>query len=141
MKTQTDRTNTLRIPTGVKAGPFGHKIACWLLARALPGAILAAVMGTTSVAYADYLGTPGMVTQVKLNEATADDYSVQLGYIMVDEGGVLRKYQWGGAACSGRLLSAANVALLVGTMRSNFITPSYKTGAGQARCIVGFQIG
>lgn len=142
MNTQTDHTNTLRTPTGVKAGPFGHKVVASFrtrLARALPGAILAAVVGTTSVAYADAFGATGPVTQVMLNESSADNYTSMRGYIIVDEGGVMQKYQWGGVACSGRLLSPENVALLVATMRRN-ITPSYKTGAGLARCIVGFRI-
>lgn len=112
-----------------------------LRSRVLAGALLAAVTATPSIAHADSLGTTGTVAEVMVNEPSADDYGVQIGYLIVNEGGVKRKYQWGGTACSGRNVSSQNIALLVGAMRSGVtITPSYKPGTSQARCLVGFRL-
>lgn len=114
-----------------------------LCSRVLKGAALAAVVLAPAIAYADADGIIGVVASVVINESGADDYAVERGSILVNEGSVNRKYQWGGTACSGRLVSEANVSLLVEAMQNQDrlqIVPSYKTGAGLARCLVGFKL-
>jgi hypothetical protein len=114
-----------------------------LCSRVLKGAALAAVVLVPAVAYADVDGLKGTVAAVTVNETSADDYSVERGNMVVNEGSTSRKYQWGGTACNGRNLTEANINLLLQTMRAADkleIVPSYKTGAGQARCLVGFRV-
>nr|WP_293177819.1 hypothetical protein [Nannocystis sp.] len=78
-----------------------------------------------------------------INESSADDYAVERGNIIVSEGAVTRKYQWGGTVCSGRLLSEGNISLLVDAMKNPDrlqVVPSFKGGANLARCLVGFKL-
>ncbi len=114
-----------------------------LCSRVMKGAALAAVVLVPAVAYADTDGLKGTVAAVTVNETSADDYSAERGNLVVNEGSTSRKYQWGGTACNGRNLTEANIDLLFQAMRSADkveIVPSYKTGAGQARCLVGFRV-
>jgi len=114
-----------------------------LRSRVLKVAALAAVVLVPAVAFADADGIVGTVASVVINESTADDYAVERGSMIVNEGAVTRKYQWGGTACSGRNVSEANITLLVEAMQNQDrlqIVPSYKTGAGLARCLVGFKL-
>lgn len=114
-----------------------------LRSRILKGAALAAVVLVPAVAYADADGVIGAVAAVTVNESSADDYASERGSIIVNEGAVTRKYMWGGTACSGRLVSEANITLLVEAMQNQDrlqIIPAYKTGAGLARCLVGFKL-
>lgn len=96
-----------------------------------------------AVAFADADGLKGKVAAVTVNESSADDYSAERGNMVVNEGSVARKYQWGGTACNGKNLSEANIDLLFQAMKAADkveVVPSYKTGAGQARCLVGFRV-
>ncbi len=114
-----------------------------LRSRVLKVAALTAVVLVPAVAYADADGIVGTVASVVVNESTADDYATERGSIIVSEASATRKYQWGGMACSGRNLSEANIELLVEAMQNRDklqIVPSYKTGAGLARCLVGFKL-
>jgi hypothetical protein len=115
-----------------------------LCSRVLKGAALAAVVLVPAVAFAaDSDGVAGTVVAVTVNESSADDYAVERGNIIVSEGAVTRKYQWGGTACSGRLVSEANVTLLVDAMKNPDrlqVVPSYKPGANLARCLVGLKL-
>ena len=104
---------------------------------------LAAVVLVPAVAYADVDGPKGSIASVTVNEPTADDYTAERGNVTINEGSTIRKYQWGGTACNNRNLSEANIALLIEAMRAKDtleLVPSYKAGAGQARCLVGFRI-
>lgn len=114
-----------------------------LRSQILKGAALAAVVLVPAVAYADADGLRGKVAAVTVNESSADDYSAERGNMVVNEGSVARKYQWGGTACNGKNLSEANIDLLFQAMKAADkveVVPSYKTGAGQARCLVGFRV-
>jgi hypothetical protein len=114
-----------------------------LRSRVLKVAALTAVVLAPTVAFADADGIVGTVTSVVVNESSADDYSTERGSLIVNEGNVTRKYQWGGTACSGRNVSEANIQLLIEAMSNRDklqIVPSYKTGAGLARCLVGFKL-
>jgi len=114
-----------------------------LRSRVLKGAALAAVVLVPTLAHADADGIVGVVASVVVNESGSDNYASERGSILVNEGAVNRKYQWGGTACSGRLVSEANINLLVQAMQNQDrlqIVPSYKTGAGLARCLVGFKL-
>lgn len=114
-----------------------------LRSRVLRGVALAAVVLVPAVAYADVDGSKGTVASVTVNESSADDYTAERGNVILKEGSQARKYQWGGTACSGKNLSEANIALLVDALRASDrleIVPSYKSGAGAARCLVGFRV-
>jgi hypothetical protein len=113
-----------------------------LRSRVLKVAALAAVVLIPAVAYADSYGIAGTVVSLTINETSADDYLAERGSLILSEGGVPRKYQWGGTACNGRNVSDANIALLFRAMEHGDrmkVSPSYKAGAGQARCLVGFK--
>lgn len=104
---------------------------------------LAAVVLVPAVAHADVDGAKGVVASVSVNESSADDYSVERGNVAINEGSVTRRYQWGGTACNGRNLSDTSVVLLLEALQNKDrveVVPSYKSGAGQARCLVGFRI-
>ncbi len=105
---------------------------------------MATVVLLPSVALADVDGTKGIVSSVTINESSADDYASERGSIVVNENlTATRKYQWGGAVCNGKNLSDASIALLFDALRARDkveIVPSYKAGAGQARCLVGFKL-
>lgn len=114
-----------------------------LRSRVLKVAALAAVVLVPTVAFADADGIVGTVASVTVNESSADDYAVERGSLIVNEGSLTRKYQWGGTACSGRNVTEANIQLLIEAMLNPSrlqIVPSYKTGAGLARCLVGFKL-
>ncbi len=114
-----------------------------LRSRVLRGVALAAVVLVPAVAYADSDGSKGTVASVTVNESSADDYTAERGNVFIQEASQTRKYQWGGTACSGKNLSEANIALLVDALRASDrleIVPSYKSGAGAARCLVGFRV-
>lgn len=114
-----------------------------LRSRVLRGVALAAVVLVPAVAYADVDGTKGTILSVTINDIAADDYTAERGHVVVNEGTATRKYQWGGTVCSGKNLSDANLALLINALSAKDrleIVPSYKPGAGQARCLVGFRI-
>ena len=114
-----------------------------LRSRVLRGVALAAVVLVPAVAYADVDGTKGTVVSVTINDTAADDYNAERGNVVINEGSSTRKYQWGGTVCSAKNLSDTNIALLIDALSAKDrleIVPSYKTGAGQARCLVGFRI-
>lgn len=115
-----------------------------LCSRVLRGVALSAVILVPAVAYADTDGAVGTVASVSINESSADDYATERGSIYVQEAPTTsRKYTWGGQACSGRNLTEGNIALLVDAMRARDsvqIVPSYKTGGGGVRCLVGFKL-
>lgn len=114
-----------------------------LRARVLKFAAVSAVVLVPVVAFADADGLVGAVASLTVNESTADDYAVERGNLYVNEASATRKYQWGGTACSGRNISDANIQLLVNAMQNRDklqVVPSYKTGAGLVRCLVGFKL-
>jgi hypothetical protein len=114
-----------------------------LRSRVLRGVALAAVVLVPAVAYADVDGTKGTIVSVTINDTSADDYTAERGNVVLKEGATTRKYQWGGTVCNGKNLSEANIALLITALSAQDrleIVPSYKTGAGQARCLVGFRL-
>ena len=114
-----------------------------LRSRVLKGAALAAVVLVPTIAFADADGQVGTVASLTINESTADDYATERGSIVVNEGSQTRKYQWGGTSCSGYVLSATNIQMLVEAMQNRDklqIVPSYKTGGMLARCLVGFKL-
>ena len=114
-----------------------------LRSRVLRGVALAAVVLVPAVAYADVDGTKGTVASVTVNESSADDYTSERGNVLLNEGSQTRKYQWGGTACNGKNLTEANIALLIDALKAKDrleIVPSYKSGAGAARCLVGFRV-
>lgn len=113
--------------------------------KIIHGALLgAAALLNAGVAMADVTGTYGTVAQVTVNMERSDQYAAAHGRLIIDEGQQFyRHYQWGGAPCSGRLLSDADVANLLMALRerhSLVVTPGYKSGAGGLRCLVSYRI-
>lgn len=114
-----------------------------LRSQVLKVVALAAVVLVPVVAHADVDGGKGVVASVTVNEPKASNYSSERGNVTINEGSTTRKYQWGGTACNGLNLSDANIILLIQALQNKDrleIVPSYKSGAGQARCLVGFRI-
>lgn len=114
-----------------------------LRSRVMKGAALAAVVLVPAVAWADTDGLKGTVASLTINETSADDYASERGNVVINEGSTARKYQWGGTACNGKYVSESNIDLLVQAMRAQDkleVVPSYKAGAGGARCLVGFRV-
>ena len=106
------------------------------------GAALAANLLVASIAYADSFGATGTVVGVTVNEPSADGFGVERGHIVISEGGTHRKYMWGGTACSGRYVAEATIALMAEAMHlGTAVTPTYKVGTGQVRCLVGIRLG
>jgi hypothetical protein len=112
-----------------------------IIYRALLGA---AALLNAGVALADVVGNYGTVVQVTVNARTSDAWNAAQGWLMIDEGQQFyRKYQWGGAACSGRLMSEADVANLLMALKergSLVVTPGYKKVAAGLRCLVSYRI-
>lgn len=105
---------------------------------------LGAALGiAATAAHADTQGDGGQLAGVKINETSSDNYAFERGSLVVYENGLLpRKYQWGGQACNGKNLSEQNQNILarVVASRAVTITPFYKTGGGNVRCLVGFRL-
>ena len=113
--------------------------------KTLYGALLgAAALLNAGVALADVTGTYGTVAQVTINIEKSDQYAAAHGRLIIDEGQqFFRHYQWGGAACSGRVLSDADETNLLMALRERqtlVVTPGYKSGAGGLRCLVSYRI-
>ncbi len=109
------------------------------------GALLgAAALLNAGVALAEVVGAYGTVAQVTVNMERSDNYAAMHGRLIVDEGQqYYRQYQWGGAACSGRLLTESDVANLLMALKergSLVVTPGYKKVAGGLRCLTSYRI-
>ena len=77
---------------------------------------------------------------ITVNDAGSDDFSAYKGEVRVRANKTITVYRWGGSACPGKDLSAANVALLFeAAEESAKITPKYKPGAGSNKCLTGFK--
>ena len=107
-------------------------------------AALAAVPATT---FADSTGNAGFVIAVTVHETSSDDYANHHGRVLIREGSEpgapQTEYRWGGTVCASRVLSAANVALLVEALRGRSDTqliPRFKMGQAGTRCLTSFII-
>lgn len=100
-----------------------------------------------TAAAADSPGNPGYVQDILLNSTKSDVYMQYQGAVSLLEGDTVssarREYRWGGSVCSGIVPSDEQVRYLFEAMRAGKslqIVPSYKLGAGGARCLVAIKI-
>ena len=98
-------------------------------------------------AAADSPGNPGYVQEILLNSTKSEVYMQYQGAASLLEGDTVssarREYRWGGSVCSGIVPSDEQVRYLFEAMRAGKslqIVPSYKLGAGGARCLVAIKI-
>lgn len=98
-------------------------------------------------AAADSPGNPGYVQEILLNSTKSEVYMQYQGAVSLLEGDTVssarREYRWGGSVCSGIVPSDEQVRYLFEAMRAGKslqIVPSYKLGAGGARCLVAIKI-
>ncbi|MGQ0697865.1 MAG: hypothetical protein ACT4PZ_06425 [Panacagrimonas sp.] len=92
---------------------------------------------------ADTQGTTGQLISLKINETSSDSYAVQRGSLVIHENGLVpREYRFGGTICSGRNLSEQNQNNLasVDSSPTIVVTPFYKSGQGNVRCLVGYRL-
>lgn len=117
--------------------------------RSLRALLLAAACALLPqmAAAADSLGNPGYVQDILLNSNKSDVYMQYQGAVSLLEGDTVsaarREYRWGGSVCSGIVPSDEQVRYLFEAMRAGKslqIVPSYKLGAGGARCLVALKI-
>lgn len=116
---------------------MSHRIRLSLIAA------LTAVM-IPAVSFADSAGGVGNVEAVTLHEPGSDNHGMFNGSVTIKEKtGQKREYKWGGSLCPGREISATSIGLLFEALRARKaieITPNYKTGNGNERCLTGFKI-
>ncbi|MDC0674581.1 hypothetical protein [Nannocystis radixulma] len=97
-----------------------------------------------AISYADSAGTVGNVEAVTLHEPGSDNYGMFNGSVTIKEKtGQKRDYKWGGSLCPGREISANSINLLFQALQARKaleVTPNYKTGNGNERCLTGFKI-
>lgn len=100
-----------------------------------------------TAAAADSPGNPGYVQDILLNSTKSDVYMQYQGAVSLQEGDTVtaarREYRWGGSVCSGIMPSDEQVRYLFEAMRAGKslqVVPSYKLGAGGARCLVAIKI-
>lgn len=100
-----------------------------------------------TAAAADSPGNAGYVQDILLNSTKSDVYMQYQGAVSLLEGDTVssarREYRWGGSVCSGIVPSDEQVRYLFEAMRAGKslqIVPSYKLGAGGARCLVAIKI-
>jgi hypothetical protein len=104
-------------------------------------ALMTALAPATS--FADSNGLYGSVDSVTVHESSSDNYAMVNGVLSVREkSGTKRDYKWGGSLCPGRNVSAGSLAMLFDALRSDNVqvTPSYKLGNGNTRCLTGFKL-
>jgi hypothetical protein len=113
------------------------------LHRTLAFATLAVLGLSTPALAADNTGTAGTIDSVEVNETTADTYLQYHGRLVVNNGGKLIEYRWGGSSCSNKTLSSDLVALLWEAFYrrdTSNITPRFQNGQGSNKCLVGFTL-
>jgi len=107
---------------------------------------LAVAAGTLapSQALAESVGTAGYVSELEVNESTADAYLQYHGRVVIStsgKGATSTEYRWGGTSCGTKVLGEDKVSLLQRAMEGGMqVTPRYQEGQGGAKCLVGFRI-
>ena len=74
-------------------------------------ALTALTFPATALA-ADSTGTSGTLESVEINHSTADTYLQYHGRIVIEGGGRMTEYRWGGTSCSNKTLPLELVAML-----------------------------
>lgn len=117
---------------------MSHRTRPFLIA-----ALTAALLPATALA--DSTGNIGTVSKFTVYESSSDNYGMSKGSLFVKERKEKgkqeeREYKWGGSLCPGRELSPETIGLLFEVLRDRKtkITPTYKTGVANTRCLTGF---
>ncbi len=111
--------------------------------RSLPALLTAALLALPVTALAaDSTGTRGAVDSVEVFSPSASTFLKYHGRIFVLSGSKKQEYRWGGTSCGNKTIDTQMVDLLYRAMSSSKIeiTPSYKSGQGKTRCLVGFKL-
>lgn len=108
-------------------------------------AALAAVFALTlpaTASAADKTGSVGDVAGVDVYSSSSDTYLKYHGRLFVDTNKGSEEYRWGGTSCNSKTISDDMVALLITAIGSPrvVVKPRYKSGQGNARCLVGFSL-
>ena len=115
------------------------KLRSPLALLALAGALI-----LPSIAYAaDTTGDEGRVKSIELLSPSAAAYVQYHGRITITANKRNVEYRWGGTSCGSKTLSADLIdQLVVATRHKDTVklTPTYATGAGSSKCLVGFSI-
>ena len=91
----------------------------------------------------DLVGTAGRVIGVEVNGDSSDYYTSARGHLFIDEGDdIVRRYNWGGQACSGKYVTDMQLAFLNEALhrRAARVIPYYQPAGGNNRCLVGIGI-
>lgn len=95
---------------------------------------------------ADSTGPTGRVRELEVNSTSSDSYVAYHGKVGIKAGKAdpVVVYTWGGTQCQGKTLSDQMVDMLLHAFesrKSTRITPHWKDGAGDHKCLVGFELG
>jgi len=97
-----------------------------------------------AAALAETVATSGYVSELEVNESTADAYLQYHGRVVIStsgKGATSTEYRWGGTSCGTKVLADDKVMLLQRAMEGGMqVTPRYQDGQGGAKCLVGFII-
>jgi hypothetical protein len=111
----------------------------WQLFCGVTVVLLAALSPTYAIA--DQVGDSGEVMSVEFLASTSDNFVTYHGVLMLKQvtDDRERQYLWGGARCAGRNLTEAEVNRLFDLASTPYmlVTPYFKNGSDNARCIVG----
>jgi hypothetical protein len=91
--------------------------------------------------FADQVGESGEVKSVEFLASTSDNFVSYHGVLILKQvaDDREREYLWGGARCAGRVLTEDQVNRLFDLAATPYmlVTPYFKNGSDNARCIVG----
>jgi hypothetical protein len=104
---------------------------------------LLSVLVIATATRADDVGLVGSIAGLDRNTPSADLYLQYHGRLFVlNSGGTLDEYRWGGTSCGSRVLSDAEFAALQAAHNNKKMTiqPRSQDGQGDANCLVGFML-
>lgn len=104
-------------------------------------ALFALITFAPAVALADDVGPAGHITELHVNQTSADGYLAFHGRVFIADKKSENEYRWGGTSCGQRVLSEHQVALLSRALESGLrVQPRTKIGQGSVVCLVGFSL-
>lgn len=110
------------------------------------GLFVGSTVAPATALAADSAGASGRVTKVTVNTSGSDEFAQSHGAVSIRTTGKKGRtsvYKWGGSLCPGRNLTPDQVQLLVLAMArpgAARVTPRYKKGQANTRCLVSFDI-
>lgn len=108
---------------------------------ALTPLLALALLVPSTASAADQTSKDGDISQVEVLTPSADAYLQYHGRVFLDISSTSEEFRWGGTSCGTRVLSTDDVAALVRAFTDGQkVSMRYQTGAGSAKCIVGFTL-